>query len=63
VTYYNPDAANAQARNPDAGADCASTASLAYGSSADQITIFCTTPAGGSNGDSVMVHFEADAEL
>lgn len=63
VTYYNPDAANAQARNPDAGADCASTASLAYGGSADQITIFCTTPAGGSNGDSVIVHFEADAEL
>jgi hypothetical protein len=60
VTFYNPSAANAQARDIDAGADCSSTAG-----SIDQLRYVATVTAnaGTAVGNRINVHILADAAI
>lgn len=60
-TFYNPGAANAQARDVTAGADCTATAVGA--STQVLLDINCTGPAGGAVNDSIIVAVTAEAEL
>lgn len=61
VTLYNANAANAQARDQSAGADCTSTAADVVGMYGCQIS--ATTPGGSVIGNAVSVHWDANAEL
>jgi hypothetical protein len=61
ITFYNPAAANAQARNTSIAADCSSTTTI--GSSHTGFVISFTTAAGSAAGNSNLVHWTADAEL
>ncbi len=62
VTFYNPAANNAFARNANTGGDCSSTG--VGGESGSSILVLAITSAPGSSpGQSNIVHFTADAEL
>lgn len=66
ITLYNPQAANAQIRDLDAGADfTASTVSPSGGSPPSEygFGIFGNPPGGFSTGDRVGVHWTSDAEF
>lgn len=61
VTAYNPAAANAQARDIDAGADCSSTVFVASG---DRGVLYQTTGAAGTAiGNLLTLHITADTGL
>ncbi len=60
TTTYNPAAANAQARDEAAGADCSSTSITAF---PKIISIVATGAAGTSVGNRIGVHWTCDAEL
>lgn len=61
VTLYNTNAANAQMRDQNTGADCTGTAALNAGTSG--FRIFATSPGGAGAGDLLTIHWTADAEL
>ena len=61
ITFYNPQAANAQARDLSAGADCTSTS--APWSNTDALRIQCTTHAASAAGNLLGVHATFDARL
>lgn len=62
VTLYNPSAANAQARNISANADC--TATTAGANSNDSVLYFSFTAAASTSANQVIaVHYTAEAEL
>jgi hypothetical protein len=61
ITYFNPSAANAQARDLTAVADCSSTASAAV--SAFHVMVNATGPAGSAVGNAHAVALTAEAEL
>lgn len=61
ITFFNYAAANAQARNIDAGADCTTT--VATTPSENGFGFSCVGPAGGTVGQRIVVHWTADAEL
>lgn len=61
VVTYNPDAANAQARNQSTGGDCSSTTGASIGESGFQLAAI--TPGGSSAGDAVTCHWSADSEF
>ena len=63
VTFFNPYAANAEARCVSAAADCTSTAVWTVPTSQREIAFTCTGPAGAAVGDTIAVHFTAEAEL
>lgn len=60
VTLYNPAAANGEARDETASGDCTVTA--ASGVTADGFNLSCTGNASTAVGNSLSVHFLADAE-
>lgn len=63
-TYFNPSAANAQARDTDAGADCTGTATSGIVAAGDSGgALFFATPAGSAVGNAIAVHYTFDAEL
>jgi Protein of unknown function (DUF2793) len=62
VTFFNPVAANAQARQADAGTDCTNTTALG-GTNNAVIKCYTTTAAAGVPGQQISVHFTANAEL
>lgn len=61
MTYFNPNAANAQVRNRNTNTDCTGTSS----SQAQEktFTITATTPGGSSSSQTLAVHWTAEAEL
>ena len=61
VTFYNPAAANAFARDQNAGVNCTATSAWVAGESSFAIT--ATTPVGSSATNRVAVHWSADSEL
>lgn len=61
VTLYNPNAANAQARNLTIGADFSGTSGVTAGERAHAIE--ATTPAGSAIGQRCTLHWTANAEL
>ena len=61
VTFYNPAAANAFARDQNAGVNCTATSAWMAGESSFGIT--ATTPAGSGVTNRVAVHWSADSEL
>lgn len=61
ITFFNPAAANGQARNETGGADCSATASLNVSDSGFEIA--CTGDGSGAAGDWLGVHWVADARL
>lgn len=61
ITLYNPSAANAEARNLTAGADCSATAASQAGT--EKIVFTTTTPAGTSAGQRLLVHYTVDNSL
>lgn len=61
ITFYNPSAANAQARNLTSGADCSATA--AQNVSHEGFLIVATGDAAAAIGDDLAVHWVADARL
>jgi hypothetical protein len=62
VTFFNPQAANAQARNTSTGADCSSTSSIQT-STDSSINLATVTPATTQAGQSIAIHWTADAEI
>jgi hypothetical protein len=60
IVTYNPGAANNQARDQNAAADCSSTATLA---TERGIRVVATGAAGTAVGNLLEVHYTADAEL
>jgi hypothetical protein len=62
VTLYNPSAANAQFRNASTNADCSATTSVSAATDT-VINPVTTTPAGSAAGQSLTVHWTAEAEL
>lgn len=62
VTFYNPSAANAQARDSSGGVDCSGTVSSGIKSS-ESLGINTTGNAGTLVGNALDVHISADAEL
>lgn len=60
VTFYNPAAANGQVRDLDVPGDCSSTAGSV---SARGVRISCAGNASTAIGNTLAVHFAADAEL
>lgn len=63
VTFFNPAAANAQARDSSSGTDSSNTALSSGSSSADVIGFQCTGNASTTVGGALDVHITADAEL
>ncbi len=61
ITFFNPAAANAQARNLTGGADCSATA--AQNISPDGFEIVATGDGAAAIGDDLGVHWTADARL
>lgn len=61
ITFYNPNAANAQVRNRNTSTDCSSTS--AYNVSEKSFTIQSTTPAGSGTAQTLAVNWSASAEL
>jgi hypothetical protein len=61
VTFYNPAAANAFARDQNAGVNCTATSAWMAGESSFGIT--ASTPAGSGVTNRVAVHWSADSEL
>lgn len=61
VTYYNPNAANAQVRNRNTGTDC--TGTIAYNATEKGFTIQAANPAGGAVSHTMAVHWSVGAEL
>jgi len=61
ITTFNPNAANAQARDADAGADCSSI-SVTY-SGSGFLYASCVGAAGTGVGSRIVLHFTVDAEL
>jgi len=61
ITFYNPAATNAQARDNTAGADCSSTTAVA--SSEFGFHYDCTGNASTAIGNSIIVHWTAESEL
>ena len=61
LTLYNPAAANAQLRNNTTGADC--SASGATQTNDDRFSIATTTAAGSAAGNTLSVHYTAEAAL
>jgi hypothetical protein len=62
VTFFNPSAANAQARNTSIVVDCSATTVFTTVSDTC-INPTVTTPAGSAAGQSLAVHWTADAEI
>lgn len=62
LTFYNPSAANAEARDISAGADCSSTA-LSANSNDSTLIISATGNAGSSQNGAIAIHWAASAEL
>jgi len=60
ATLYNPSAANAEARDTVAGADCSGTTASFHSVNG---RIFGTSAAGSALGNVISVHWAADAEL
>jgi hypothetical protein len=58
---YNPSAANAQARNESMGADCSAASVTSIGQST--VNFIFTSAGGSAAGQSIAVHWTADAEL
>jgi hypothetical protein len=61
ITFFNPAAANGEARNETGGADCSATASLNVSDSGFEVA--CTGDVSGAAGDWLGVHWVADARL
>jgi len=61
MIYFNPGAANAQARDLTAGADCSSTATFLVSDSG--VSISAVGNAGSTQGNGIAVHYTASAEL
>lgn len=61
VTLYNPGAANAEARNITASADCTGTAAAQV--TAKSFDLEYTSAGGTSAGQAIGIHYAADAEL
>jgi len=61
IAFFNPGAANAQARNYSLGVDCTSTATWTVGM--DRFAYSVTTPAGSAAGQPILVHYTADAGI
>lgn len=61
VTFFNPAAANAQARNLDTASDCSATGTDIVGEWS--VSFGTTTPAGSAAGQRLAVHLAADARL
>lgn len=61
VTYYNPNAANAQVRNRNTSTDCSSTS--AVNANEKVFTIQSTTPGGSATAQTLAVHWAGHAEL
>ena len=61
VTFYNPAAANAFARDQNAGVNCTATSAWMAGESSFAIT--ASTPVGSGVTNRVAVHWSADSEL
>ncbi|HUN46568.1 MAG TPA: hypothetical protein VMU85_08610 [Stellaceae bacterium] len=61
ISFFNPAAANAQARNLDTASDCSGTAADIVGERG--AAFGTTTPAGSTAGERLAVHMIADARL
>lgn len=61
VTFYNPSAANAQARNVSTATDCTITVLQTSGDSGGGLSL--TTPAGSAAGQRLIFHFTTDIRL
>jgi len=61
VTFYNPAAANAFARDQNAGVNCTATSAWMAGESS--FAISASTPAGSGATNRIAVHWSADSEL
>ncbi len=61
ITFYNPNAANAQVRNRNTNTDC--TLTTAYNNTEKLFTIQATTPGGSATAQTLAVHWGAEAEL
>jgi hypothetical protein len=61
ITFYNPAAANAQARDKTSAADCTNTTAVNTTESGFHITV--TANAGTAVGEEIGVHWTADAEI
>lgn len=61
ITFYNPSAANAQARDVTAGADCSATTAAI--TTTVLLDINCTGAAGTAVNNSILVSVSAEAEL
>jgi hypothetical protein len=61
ITFFNPSAANAFARNVDAVADCSVTSTVDSGDAG--FAILLTTAAGSAAGQRNIIHYTVDAEL
>lgn len=61
VTLYNPSAANAEARNASAAADCSSTALETNGSTG--FVVQTVSPSGSNAGQQLAIHWLAESEL
>lgn len=62
VTFYNPSAANAQARNSSANVDCSAT-TLATASNDSILYFSFTSGAGTATNQAIVLHYASDAEL
>lgn len=61
VTLFNPASANAEARNNTVGADCSSTSSAITGDG--KFTVTTITPGGSAAGNTLAIHYTAEAAL
>lgn len=61
ITFYNPNAANAQVRNRNTSTDCSATS--ATNNNEKLFTIQATTPGGSATAQTLAVHWSAQAEL
>ena len=61
VTFYNPSAANAFARDQNANVDCTATSAWTAGESSFGIS--ASTPVGSAAGNRIAVHWSASSEL
>lgn len=63
ITLLNPSAANAQARNSDAGADCANSQPLTGVTARSGFAIYTEAAAGSAAGNANLLHYSAEASL
>ncbi|NIW04356.1 MAG: hypothetical protein GWM98_00195 [Nitrospinaceae bacterium] len=61
MSFWNPSAANSQARNQTDAADCSATSTSNTANSGFQIAT--TTNSAANPGDTLSLHWAADAEL